>query len=374
MRFVFTRIIPALLVVVLALLAYIKIQYGMGKPFPDVGDANAPGRYETLLKLDYPPGNIAVAANGDIYFNYHPIVKAQRFTSTSMFKLSHGRVTPFPSLAMQKDLSGVFGMAIGPGNRLWMIAPASFDGDHTSLFAFDLSTGQRVLSFTFPGKAAQFAQDLRVTADGNYVLLADPGLFRFTDPKLIVFSVRDHSFRVALGATPCTVAENWLIQTPFGPDRMLGGLINFTVGLDGIAISPDQRWFYLGPMTSDKLCHVPLQALLDPALKPEQVASKVEYIGPKPISDGIATDAQGRVILGDDEHGGIMSFDPVTHKLTTLARDPKVIWPDGIAVAPNGDIVFTDSAIPAYLDQFGRPPTLATLIEHRPYYVYRLKR
>jgi sugar lactone lactonase YvrE len=92
------------------------------------------------------------------------------------------------------------------------------------------------------------------------------------------------------------------------------------------------------------------------------------------ISDGISTDAQGRVILGDDEHGGIMSFDPATHKLTTLARDPKVIWPDGLAVAPNGDIVFTDSAIPAYLDQFGRPPTLAALIEHRPYYVYRLKR
>jgi sugar lactone lactonase YvrE len=155
---------------------------------------------------------------------------------------------------------------------------------------------------------------------------------------------------------------------------MLGGLINFTVGLDGIAISPDQRWFYLGPMTSDKLCRVPLQTLLDPALQPDQVASKVEYVGRKPISDGIATDAQGRVILGDDEHGGIMSFDPATHKLTTLARDTKVIWPDGIAVAPNGDIVFTDSAIPAYLDQFGGPPTLARLIAHRPYYVYRLKR
>jgi len=127
-------------------------------------------------------------------------------------------------------------------------------------------------------------------------------------------------------------------------------------------------------MTSDKLCRVPLQTLVDPALKPEQVASKIEYVGHKPISDGIATDAQGRVILGDDEHGGIMSFDPATHKLATLARDPKVIWPDGLAVAPNGDIVFTDSAIPAYLDQFGRPPTLPTLIEHRPYYVYRLKR
>jgi sugar lactone lactonase YvrE len=374
MRLFFTRIIPALLLVVLALLAYIKIQYGMGKPYPDVGDASAPGRYEKLVKLDYPPGNIAVAANGDIYFNYHPIVKAQRFTSTSMFKLSHGRVTPFPSLAMQKGLSGVFGMAIGPGNRLWMIAPASFDGGHTLLFAFDLNTGQRILAFTFPGKAAQFAQDLRVTADGKYVLLADPGLFRFTDPKLIVFSVRDHGYRVALGATPCTVAEDWLMRTRFGPYRMLDGLINFTVGLDGIAISPDQRWFYLGPMTSGKLCRVPLRTLLDPALTPGQVASKVDYIGRKPMSDGIATDAQGRVIMGDVEHGGVMSFDPATHRLTTLARDPKVIWPDGLAVAPDGAIVFTDSAIPAYLDQFGRPPTLARLIEHRPYYVYRLKR
>jgi hypothetical protein len=69
MKLFLTRIIPALLVVVLALLAYVKIQYGMGTPYPDVGDANAPSRYEKLIKLDYPPGNIAVAANGDIHFN-----------------------------------------------------------------------------------------------------------------------------------------------------------------------------------------------------------------------------------------------------------------------------------------------------------------
>ncbi len=44
MKFFFTRIVPALLVVVLVFLAYIKIQCGMGNPYPDVGNANAPGR------------------------------------------------------------------------------------------------------------------------------------------------------------------------------------------------------------------------------------------------------------------------------------------------------------------------------------------
>lgn len=374
MKFLFTRILPGVLLILVAALAFVKFEYGRGEYYPDVSTANPPGRYQKLIRMPYPPGNIAVAANGDIYFNFHPIVKAQRFTAYSMFKWSKGKITPYPSAAMQRELSGVFGMAIDRQNRLWMVAPASYDGEHTSLFAFDLATGKRVLSFTFPGKAAQFAQDLRVTGDGAHVLLADPGIFRFTDPELTVFSVRDRTFRVALGGTPCTRAEDLLMRTSGRPYRVFAGLLNFAVGLDGIAISPDQRWFYLGPMTNSKLCRVPLAALLDPRLKPEQVAKQVEHIGTKPMSDGIATDAQGRVLIGDDEHGAIMEFDPATRRLTTLARDPNVIWPDGLAIEPNGDVVFTDSAIPAYIDQFGRPPTRERLLAHRPYYIYRLKR
>lgn len=45
----------------------------------------------------------------------------------------------------------------------------------------------------------------------------------------------------------------------------------------------------------------------------------------------------------------------------------------GVATAPDGEIWFTDSAIPAYIDQLARPPSLAALAKHRPYHLYRFR-
>jgi sugar lactone lactonase YvrE len=365
----------ALLVLLLELLAFAKFEYGRGTFYPDIGADNPAGsrKLEKLIRLDYPPGNLAVAPNGHVYFNYHPIARAGRFTEATVFEWADGKITPFPSLEMQKEFQGTFGMTIDRQNRIWFIEPASFDFEHTRLSAFDLTTRQRVEYFEFPGHEAQFAQDLRITDDGQYILLADPGIFRFTAPKLIVYSVRDHSFRTALVDTPCTSPEDWLMQTPAGPHRMLWGLINFAVGLDGIEISADQKWVYLAPMTSSRLCRVPLSSLLDATNSPAGVAAKVEYLGPKPMSDGIAVDKNGKVIIGDVEHGGIMSFDPNSRTITTLARSRDIIWPDGIATGPDNAIYFTDSAVSAYSAPVAAPPEKARLLAHQPFYIYRLK-
>jgi hypothetical protein len=37
-------------------------------------------------------------------------------------------------------------------------------------------------------------------------------------------------------------------------------------------------------------------------------------------------------------------------------------------------IVFTDSAIPAYIDQLARPPAEERLVAGRPYHIYRVAR
>jgi sugar lactone lactonase YvrE len=278
-------------------------------------------------------------------------------------------------MEMQKKFQGTFGMTIDKQNRIWFIEPASFDFAHTRLWAFDLQTRQQVLFFEFPGNTAQFAQDLRVTADGKYVLLADTGAFSFTSPKLYVFSVENRTFRVALdgASASCIQAENWLMQTTYGPYRLFWGLVNFSAGLDGIEISEDQNWVYLAPMTSSRLCRVPLSAVLDPNLKPSDLAQKVEDIGKKPFNDGITIDKAGHIILTDVEHGGLMAFDLESKKVSVLVRSKDVIWPDGVVTGPDGSLYFTDSAIPSYIGQFSAAPDKSTLLDHRPYYIYRVR-
>ncbi len=99
-----------LLVVLHGLLAFVKFEYGTGKFYPDIRADNQEGarKLEKLIRMDYPPGNLAVAANGHVYFNYHPIARAGRFSPATVFEWADGKVTPFPSLETQKDFQGTF--------------------------------------------------------------------------------------------------------------------------------------------------------------------------------------------------------------------------------------------------------------------------
>jgi sugar lactone lactonase YvrE len=370
------KIVTFVILGLLIFVAFVKFEYGTGKEYPDLG-ANLPTEsfvLEKLIQLDYPPGNLAVANNGDVYFNYRPLAKTERFSPATVFKWSNGKIEPFPSLEAQKDFQGTFGMTIDKQNRIWFIEPAGLDFKHTRVSAFDLNTKKRVEFFEFPEGQAQYAEDIRVTADGKHVILPNPGLFRFTTPSVVVYSVLDHTFYSITSNHPCLSPEDWIIQTPYGPHRLLWGLINFAVGIDGIEISEDQKWLYIASLTHSRLCRAPMSVVLNSSTSSEAFDRSVEDIGQKPMSDGIAIDGEWRVILTDVEHGGIMAFNPATKQLSKLGRSKDIVWPDGVVVGADGDIYFTDSSITSYMDPLVRPPTKSKLLEHRPYFIYCLKK
>ncbi len=117
-----------------------------------------------------------------------------------------------------------------------------------------------------------------------------------------------------------------------------------------------------------------MSVVLNSATTTASFNQSVEDIGQKPMSDGITIDRDGRVLITDVEHGSIMAFDPNTRRLSKLGGSKDIVWPDGIVVAGNGDVYFTDSSIPSYLDQLVRPPKESKLAEHRPYFIYRLEK
>jgi sugar lactone lactonase YvrE len=368
------KIILILLAIITLALVSIKLLYGRGESYADVSTAPAiaTDQLETLVSLDFPPGNVAVSANNRIFFAYHPFAKAERFSKATLFELVDGKPAPFPDSAFQAKLQGVFGMTVDAQNRLWAIESAGLDFEQSRLLGFDLTTNKQFFSYSFPKGAAQFAQDLRISPDGETAYIADTGLFKFTKPGLIIFDLASRQYRTLLNNDPSTQPQNWVTQTPFGPHKLGYGLVSFIVGLDGIALSADGSQLYYGAMNHDTLFRIPTAALLDTKLSEKQLAAQIVKVGKKPLSDGISRDPSANILITDIEHGGIARMTSAG-KLQTLVKSPKVIWADGVVIAPDGNVLFTDSAIPAYIDQLARPPALATFKANRPFRIYRFR-
>ncbi|HEX5747088.1 MAG TPA: L-dopachrome tautomerase-related protein [Archangium sp.] len=361
-----------LVTAVLLALAFVKLRHGLGQPYPDVSTKPLVAEQDVrvLVELELPPGNVTGSRDGRIFFNTHPFSQSHRFTDAYLFELVGGEPRPFPDAASQQDLRFVFGMTVDTRNHLWLTSPATLEREKTRIIAYDLASNRKVLDRELPPGVGRFAQDLRVSPDGRTLFLADTGAFRFTPASLLVVDVETWSAREVLAGDPSTQPQDWVIRTHSGPYRIGFGLLSFQVGVDGLALSADGDWLYFATMSHDTLYRVRTAHLLDARLSPGELARGVEKVGPKPLSDGIEVAPDGSILITDVENGGVARVDTAGH-LETLVRLGQVVWADGVHLAANGDVLFTDSGIPSYIDPLLRPPEPERLRAGKPYRIYR---
>jgi sugar lactone lactonase YvrE len=167
---------------------------------------------------------------------------------------------------------------------------------------------------------------------------------------LIVYDSTTGTARRLLDRHPSVMPQNLLIRTPIRDMSDFGGLLEMKTGVDGIALSRDGAWLSFAAMNHDTRYRMPTPLLTDPGASPEAIAAAVEAVGPKPLSDGLSIADDGTVFITDVEHGAVMALAP-DGTLSTVVRDPRIRWADGLSFGLDGWLYLADSAIPHLVPQ-----------------------
>lgn len=347
----------------------LRVRYGAGAPYPDLSTAPAlaAGALEVVIEYPEPIGNVAVSADGRIFFTVHP---ESRPEGNKLLEWIDGAAEPYPSGGAQPALfDTVLGVVIDRQNRLWTIDHGNHGFRTARLVSIDLDTGSVIHSHEFRADiapAGSMLQDLQVSADGRHIIIADASIWR-RKPALIVYETETRQARRVLEAHPSVSAEDYLVQTASRDMSYLGGLVSLKAGVDGITFDTDNRWLYFGAINQSGLYRLPVDVLLNAELPDRQLASAVERVTDKPLSDGLSSDLAGNVYITDVEHGAVMRVD-ADGRLQTLIRSPQIRWADGLSFGPDGWLYLADSAIPELVLQ-----TSEHIEQQGPYRIFRFQ-
>lgn len=334
------------LLLVAALVLFVRLRYGGGSTdFPErIGQPLLGGEaLDGVASLPSPPGNVAVSADGRVFLSIHPEGRPR----VKMVELVGGEARPFPDTAWQAprgdDADGkplpffdtVLGVRIDRRGRLWTLDLANHGLGQPRLLAFDVASGELVQRFDFPRSLAprgSYLNDLQVSADGRYVFIADSSIFRL-DPALMVVDTESGRTRRVLAGHRSVKPEPY-IPVVGGRKMRVFGIFTVMPGVDSIAL--DNRGnLAFAAVTARRMYRVRVDDLVDERLPPDELALRVQDFGDKPMTDGMSSDAAGNLVLTDPGHDALQLLAP-DGTLTTLVRDPRLRWPDGVSFGPCG--------------------------------------
>ena len=273
------------------------------------------------------------------------------------------RLTAFPSIsgnavaaAPQDSLRNVLGFHVDRRNGwLWALDMGFVAGETEApagaqkVLVLDLKSGRTVKRIALDGVAdrkGSFLNDIAVDERRRIAYISDSGM-RSAPANMVGLIVVDFASGVArrvLDRHPSLQIEPGVKVVSHGAEVWPGNPL--LLGINGIALSPDARTLYWTVTTGTRARSVPTSVLRNAVSSDEQIAAAIRDLGAVGgNTDGIVTDTKGKLYITDVTRNGIVKYDPRTRAMSLIASDDGVQWPDTPAILPNGDLVFTSSAL-----------------------------
>ena len=132
-----------------------------------------------------------------------------------------------------------------------------------------------------------------------------------------------------------------------------------------LRFSEDRNTLFYGAMSGRSWFSVSAKGLRENNAD-EAIKAGIEKVGPKPISDGVATSSNGEHYFTNLENGSIDVL--FNDQLKTLVKDPKIDWPDNVRIGP-------DNWLYIAINQLHKAPAFTGGEDEAtpPYYILRVK-
>lgn len=309
--------------------------------------------YETVATLgDNMPTGVTVSDQGRVFVSFPRWGDQVPFT---VAEIVDGAPVPYPDADVNRwtgaedphdQLVSVQSVVVDPVGRLWLLdtgapsfGPVIPGG--AKLVEVDLETNRivRVIRPTEAMTPTTYLNDVRFDLSRGR-----EGFAYITDSQavgaLIVVDLATGESWAKLRGHTSTQATDQFRAIVQGVVRT-----GYTVGADGIALSPDGNLLYYCPLSSRRLYSVCTDVLRDRGVDDDAVAEHVTDHGDKGASDGLEMDTEGTLYTTAWEHSAVVKRSP-QGGWSTVLHGPELLWPDTLALSSDGYLYVSINQLP----------------------------
>ncbi len=319
---------------------------------------------EVVAQLPVRPGNVAVSQSGRVFATIHPLgsneIQLVEIKSPTDYR-------PYPDTSFQKNgkpandvvLDTPLGITFDKNDNLWVIDMGQTLGK-TRIWNFNIKSNKLIQKIELSEAIApkgSFIQDIAVDEGNQWAYLAD-----IANPSIIAVNLKTREAR-RFGGHPSLQAEDI--------DMVIDGKVTYfggapaRVAVNPITLSADRQTLYFGAMNGTKWYSVNAKLFREGATD-AAIGNAIQTAGPKPITDGVATDSKGNHYFTDLTRHAISALT-AKGKPRTLVTDARLLWPDNVAVA-HGYVYIS-------VNQLNTTPAFTGKADEgtAPFYIYRFK-